>query len=458
MAFAARCAYNLRLTHLLRVVVMIAQNMMSYAHVEKFTQNIYNLFISAKPFVHNMSLSVTKLENMFDAVQERMDLSKESSKRVACIFSKSDAKHVFNSLDTDGDKAINDHEFMTWVMRGASLSYAERKLFIGENDVNMRIVNFLEVVCVLCSGADLLDGMMLASQTASAHADMLEHGLKNLFSHFDADNSGEIDRTELERLMIDLPTRFYVSPESVCLPEDVDLVMKTLDEDGGGTVDFEEWKQWIVKGAKKSRSARNKFSRKSPAHKRLDLFMDTIIHISHEISAPLCEEGHELRPGLLALFQEFDRNHDAHLEAKDLLLMVEKLSHAHSELQWFDCNEKTSHELTIAIGGETQKISTDRWIEWMIRGARRPALERAKFASHSGQFKIINTFLESVLTVVRKSNLLVESSCSQVKGYERSSGRHTSGYGRLSKRAAPSTPPASASSADSGENTLSRSV
>ena len=262
MAFAARSPYNLRLTHLLRVVVIIAQDMISYAHVEYFNQHVYNLFISARPAAHNMSLTLKQLERMFAAVTERMEEGKKNQS-VACIFTTKDAKTIFNALDTDGDGSINDHEFISWILRGTSLSYAERHLFVAESDVNMRIINFLEVVVVLCGGAELLDGMMLASQTAKVHHDRLEHGLKNLFSHFDADNSGEIDKEELERLMIDLPTRFYVSPETVCLPSDVDVVMKTLDADDSGAVDYEEWKSWILKHNKKSRNARDTFASQS---------------------------------------------------------------------------------------------------------------------------------------------------------------------------------------------------
>ena len=73
MAFAARSPYNLRLTHLLRVVVIIAQNMISYAHVEYFNQHVYNLFISARPAALNMSLTLKQLERMFTAVTERTE-------------------------------------------------------------------------------------------------------------------------------------------------------------------------------------------------------------------------------------------------------------------------------------------------------------------------------------------------------------------------------------------------
>ena len=262
MIFAAKSPYNLRLTHLLRVIIIIAQNMINYEHVEFFHDNVYNLFISARPSSQTMSLTLKQLVKMFTAVTERME-DTEKNNKVACLFSALDAEAIFNALDTDGDASISDHEFITWVLRGASLSYAERHIFVSESDVNMRIVNFLEVICVLCGGAGLLDGMMLASQTAQTQKEMLEQGLKNLFSHFDADNSGEIDKKELTRLMIDLPTRFYVSPETVCLPNDVNVVMKLLDADDSGAVDFEEWKSWIVNHTKKSRSSRDAFAAQS---------------------------------------------------------------------------------------------------------------------------------------------------------------------------------------------------
>jgi hypothetical protein len=157
--------------------------------------------------------------------------------------------------------------------------------------------------------------------------------------------------------------------------------------------------------------------------------VDTIVHISHEVSATLCEEGHELTEGLTRLFKNFDQEHNNCLQDKDILSMVKTLSEAHKELNWFNCGLKESQVIATAIGGEEGKISMERWSEWFIRGARRPALERAKFASHSETFYIINTFLESTLIVIRKNNLLLNSATSKVAGYERASGRHTAGYG-----------------------------
>ena len=44
-----------------------------------------NLFISAKPRVHDMSITLQQLEEMFDAIRERMDAGKDHE-NVTCIF------------------------------------------------------------------------------------------------------------------------------------------------------------------------------------------------------------------------------------------------------------------------------------------------------------------------------------------------------------------------------------
>jgi Ca2+-binding EF-hand superfamily protein len=308
------------------------------------------------------------------------------------------------------------------------VSYYERNGFASSSPENMRILNAFEVICVLCNGADLLDGMMLASQTPKAKDQALALGLKTLFDQFDVDGSGAIDRGELQRLMIDLPGRYYVSPEDVCLPGDVALVMKTLDADGSGTVDFEEWKNWVLTGVKKSPASRAKFSAQSPGHLRLDRFMDTIMHISHELSAPLLDNETETVPGLTALFEEYNVAHDGKMVPKELKAMVVELRLKYKEVQWFDVNDNTAAAIVLAVGGGGLRISLENWIQWMVRGARRPALKRARFSSASNQFKVLNTFLEGVLRVVRIRTLKALSASSHVPEYRRGCGRHTSGY------------------------------
>ena len=408
--------------------------MVPYEHVQKFGQNIINLFIACRPRPVDLCIPLKNLKVMLEEVRDKMHAFHTDS-GIACLFSPdNDARMIFAALDEDSDGLVSEHEFFTWMLRGVAASYYERSRLAGSSPENMRIVNAFEVICILCNGADLLDGMMLASQTPKAKDKALAAGLKTLFDQFDADSSGAIDREELRRLMIDLPGRYYVSPEDVCLPGDVDIVMSALDVDGGGTVDFDEWKNWVLNGVKNTPATRAKFAAQSPAHRRLDRFMDTILHISHELSAPLLNDETETAPGLKSLFEEYNTAGNGIMPPKELKAMIVDLQLKYKEVQWFDVNDNTATAIVLAVGGGGLKISLNDWTQWMLRGARRSALKRARFSSASSQFKILNTFLEGVLRVVRIRTLKALSASSYVPEYRRGLGRHTSGYVRLSRK------------------------
>ena len=434
MVFAAKSAYNLRLTHLLRVVVLIAQCMLPYAHVQTFGQNVLNLFLTCQPRLDSLCIPMKNFRTMLSDLRDKMDKFHMQS-GIACLFTPDeDADMIFEALDGDGDGLLTEIEFCMWVFRGISISYFERHKFANSSLENMRILNLFEVICILCNGAHLLDGMLLATQTARAKDNALAHGLKTLFDQFDVDKSGAIDREELQKLMIDLPGRFFVSPTDMCLPGDVDLVMRTLDTDGSGTVDFDEWKDWVLNGVKKSKTSRASFAEQSPSHYRLDRFMDTIMHISHECSAPLIYDEVHAIPGLTSLFEEYNVSHTGMMTPRELKKMISDLKLRYQEVEWFEVNNSTAAAIVLAVGDSSLKISLHNWIEWMTRGARRSALKRAKFSAASSQFKILNAFLEGVLQVIKIRNLKALSATSRVPEYRRGHGRHTSGYaGRIGK-------------------------
>ena len=119
---------------------------------------------------------------------------------------------------------------------------------------------------------------------------------------------------------------------------------------------------------------------------------------------------------------------DVMMSPADLVHMVESLMLVHKELTWFPPQLNIAQEVVGVIGGGTGSISLDSWTSWMCRGARRPALERAKVSCASPELRRLNTFLESVLTVVRQRALLKITAQSEVEGYRRGAGRHTAGY------------------------------
>lgn len=325
-----------------------------------------------------------------------------------CVFKSSDADEIHKALDSDGDGIITSIEFVSWILRGAALSFQERKNFCEKSELHKRMCNFLEAVCVLCGGADLLHGLILAPSKLSGDSLTTEEitaGLLVLFNQFDTDKSGSIDKNELKALMIDLPLRFYVDPSKIPTSSDVDTVMNALDADESGEIDFDEWKDWILGNRNMSKKQRETFAAQSTSHNRLNGFVETLIQITADMTLPLGGED-DLREGLVTIFNE-SATPEGHVGANEVYKMVAKLSVQNPQIKWFDCNmemAKTISEALDADGNGT--IEAEEWVNWMIRGASRPAIDRAKFAAHSETFMILTQFLEAVANVAKKITLL----------------------------------------------------
>ncbi len=392
--------HNSPTQHLLRVVTVIAQKLVPPHKVEDFCTSVAQMFQSACR-KGETTLTVAQLESLVVKV-------KEMRSEFKCTFTAADAVEIHRALDADGDNTISQHEWTAWLLRGAALSYQERSKFSAKSDLHDRMTNFLEAVCISCGGADLLHGMTLGAKAHSAaqlSIEDLTKGLQTLFYQFDTDKSGFIDESELKAMMIDLPMRFYVSPEDIPVEGDVSVVMEALDADGNGEVDFEEWKQWIVANRAMDDETRVKFAAQSDVHRRLDKFVSTLVEITEEMVAPLGDAA-SLRPGLVQIFREA-ANGQGSVGAEEVLKMVNTLSAKHPEVTWFTCSEDMAKTITEALDADGNgSVEMEEWVEWMVRGAARPALDRAKFAAHSKTFALLTQFLEAVSTVAKKLTLL----------------------------------------------------
>jgi hypothetical protein len=335
-----------------------------------------------------------------------MELIKKKMANFSCEFSGADAKKIHEALDSDGDQVVTEAEWTSWILRGVALSFTERKQFSGKSSINLRMTGFLEAVCVVCGGFDLLHGMILTPHdrhVTQLSKEALSAGLKLLFDQFDTDASGCIDESELKAMMIDLPIRFFVNPNDVPTQDDVALVMEALDQDKNGEVDFEEWKVWILGNRSMSKEKRAKFCAMSKAHSRLDRFVGTIVQITSEMMAPI-GGAEELRPGLVEIFNMCSVENK--VGAEQIHFMVMKLTAKHPEAKWFECTKVMAKTITEALDADGNgTVELEEWVTWMIRGAQRPALERAKFAAHSETFLLLTKFLDAVAFVAKKLTL-----------------------------------------------------
>ena len=327
-----------------------------------------------------------------------------------CIFTGVDAGEIHRALDGDGDGIITEIEFGSWILRGAALSYQERSKFSGKSALHKRMCNFLEAVCLVCGGGNLLHGLTLDHSKATINADsltpeQLTAGLQMLFNQFDTDHSGNIDKNELKAMMIDLPLRFYVDPDTVPTPDDVDIVMNALDADASGEIDFEEWKNWVLGNRGMSTKQRAKFAAQSQSHFRLNGFVATLCKITADMSQPLGDDA-QLREGLVMIFDQSSTS-TGHIGPVEIYKMVNALNAQHPEIPGFECDMEMSKTISEALDSDGNgTIEVDEWVAWMIRGAGRPALERAKFAAHSATFMVLTNFLEAVSSAAKKLTVL----------------------------------------------------
>ena len=384
------------------MVISVSQKLLPSNLVGDFCDNIIKLYRSA-------------LRKGMETLPEKdmiilMENIKSKMSRFQCSFTAEDAKKIHKALDRDGDRVVTEIEFASWILRGIALSFSERKRFAAKSALNMRMTNFLEAVCIHCGGFDLLHGMTMspeAKRVENLSQERLVSGLKMLFDQFDTDSSGVIDENELKAMMIDLPLRFYVDPKFVPKPEDVEVVMAALDKDGNGEIDYNEWKEWILANRALPDDKRKRFIAKSPAHARLDKFVETIVHITNEMMAPL-GGADELRPGLVEIFNMSAV--EGKVGAKEVKDMVMKLTAKHPEAKWFECTTEMAKTLTDALDADGNgSVELEEWVTWILRGAQRPALERAKFAAYSDTFMLLTKFLEAISFVARKLTLFAHS-------------------------------------------------
>ena len=385
---------------MLRVVVIIAQKLLPPTRISDFQEKVSAVFISACKKKQE-ELSPPQLQLLVKDMRSKLTTFE-------CIFSESDANDIFRALDSDGDGTITSLEWTAWILRGAALSFQERTKFSGKSELHRRLCNFLEASCVLGGGSDLLHGLTMNSVKRSPKQltpEQLDTGLKLLFEQFDTDKSGTIDKNELSALMIDLPKRFYVNPDIIPTSDDVDTVMIALDADASGEIDFSEWKEWILGNRGMNEKEKATFCSQSNSHFRLNGFVDSICKIISEMTSALGDEE-ELRPGLVEIFNSSSNSDDV-IGDDEIFKMISILTAKHPEIKWFDCDMKMAQTINEALDADGNgSVEVEEWVQWILRGASRPAIDRAKFAAHSKTFMLLTKFLEAIAAVARKLTLL----------------------------------------------------
>ena len=117
------------------------------------------------------------------------------------------------------------------------------------------------------------------------------------------------------------------------------------------------------------------------------------------------------RDKILWVFSKFDRDRSGGLDVNEILeLMIEIQTVTDDPLvnsiKFTYPDAKLVLAALDADGNGT--IEVDEWVRWMIRGANRPAIERAKFAAHNETFMLLTKFLEGISFVAKKLTVIIK--------------------------------------------------
>nr|XP_034323714.1 neo-calmodulin [Crassostrea gigas] len=133
---------------------------------------------------------------------------------------KNDFKETFNLFDKDGDGTISTNE-LAMVMRS-----------LGQNPSDAELENMLKGVDEDGNGSIDFEEfvLMMAKKLEKTNT---EDEIREAFKLFDKDNNGCITVTELRNILTETGQKIR--------PEEADELMKAIDTDGDGKIDYEEF-------------------------------------------------------------------------------------------------------------------------------------------------------------------------------------------------------------------------
>ncbi|GKA27968.1 calcium-binding allergen Ole e 8-like protein [Tanacetum coccineum] len=157
-------------------------------------------------------------------------MSPKTSNQSASVFptDKEEIMTIFNRFDTNGDGKISEDELINVLKSlGSDTSPEEVKRILTETDTNSDGFISLDEFVVFCKGiAGECDGDGL-------------NDLKEAFKLYDQDNNGVISASELHQILSGMGLNYTL--------KDCENMINSVDSDGDGCVDFEEFRKMMSK-------------------------------------------------------------------------------------------------------------------------------------------------------------------------------------------------------------------
>jgi Ca2+-binding EF-hand superfamily protein len=162
--------------------------------------------------------------------------------------------------------------------------------------------------------------------------------LKDTFTHFDTNGNEKLDKDELFRLCLHIKrwtirkySDLWMSPmynNSLyptvlqCLeafsPRDATMILNSIDKDKNGTIDFDEFSLWLSRGFQKNITILNKLSKRSTNSATM---IALVVGFRFCLINTIVSKS-DLEKSLIALFEQYDKDGNGHLDREELLVMI----------------------------------------------------------------------------------------------------------------------------------------
>ena len=118
-------------------------------------------------------------------------------------------------------------------------------------------------------------GTYLPGSKISVRVADQEDYLRRMFDDYDTNGDGDIDQHELKEQLEQIFLHGGVE-ELPLSDEEIENVLDSLDKDGNGTVDVDEWVGWLMEGIADPRTRKTMMQSEDSLHKKLGILLEVV--------------------------------------------------------------------------------------------------------------------------------------------------------------------------------------
>ncbi len=323
-----------------------------------------------------------------------METLRKETNAKALNAPKKAAKLVLNALDTNTNGMIELHEFVAWTKKGVSLTMEKREKFAKSAPERADLVMFISAL----------------EKTIPSAA--VESAVNRVFEEYDIDHNGHIDLDELTAMIVELGTIHNRGLPSIDATRSAaKLAMDALDENKNGTVEKNEFVDWIRKGLTMTVEQRNVFSKKGDDRKGLVYFLEacelemnktlkdegTIVKLATPAVGQKAGRREQYQRLLHSIFMNYDNDGDLFIDDKELVAMMMETINKYGAMKVTkeQLVEPAKQVMKILDNDQNGKLDEAEFVTWVNEGLTMSSEKRIAFGKKSTARALLVKYLEA---------------------------------------------------------------